>query len=164
VDDEPSSPSSGDRHKFETLADFKGRSLDYFTTARDADLVQAPGGSAKPRKKLAAAASGRRTPREKNGCCRRRVDRRTDFVKQSRCAERCGVMKPEKQVKPIINLEETLGNDSGEAYSSKGFLRICDAIAGKRGAELAKARYGWPRFPRGAFKFPHTTTTKPTHG
>ena len=40
-----------EKHKFETLADFKGKSLDYFTT--HADLVQTPGraqGRAKSRR------------------------------------------------------------------------------------------------------------------
>ena len=43
------------KHKFETLADFKGRSLDYFTT--HADLVQRQGARKAAQKAAAAVAA-----------------------------------------------------------------------------------------------------------
>jgi dihydroorotate dehydrogenase subfamily 1 len=65
-----------EKHKFETLADFKGKSLDYFTT--HADLVKRQG-ERKAAQKAAAAAKVVKSDAEWSG---------DDFVKQSQALSR----------------------------------------------------------------------------
>jgi dihydropyrimidine dehydrogenase (NADP+)/dihydropyrimidine dehydrogenase (NAD+) subunit PreA len=65
-----------DKHKFETLADFKGKSLDYFTT--HADLVKRQT-ERKAAQKAAAASKMVKSDAEWNG---------SDFVKQSQALSR----------------------------------------------------------------------------
>ncbi len=57
-----------EKHKFETLADFKGKSLDYFTT--HAELVRMQS------ERKAAQKARLRKPREEDGESRRRMERR----------------------------------------------------------------------------------------
>jgi dihydropyrimidine dehydrogenase (NADP+)/dihydropyrimidine dehydrogenase (NAD+) subunit PreA len=65
-----------DKHKFETIADFKGKSLDYFTT--HADLVKRQT-ERKAAQKAAAASKMVKSDAEWNG---------SDFVKQSQALSR----------------------------------------------------------------------------
>jgi len=54
-------------------------------------------------------------------------------------------------MKPIINLEETIGKTVGKRTSPKDSFAYAMQLQ-ETGAELAKS-LGWPRFPKGAFKF-----------
>ena len=58
-----------EKHKFETLADFKGKSLDYFTTHAELVRMQA-------RTQSSAKSCRRRSGSEENGASRWRMERR----------------------------------------------------------------------------------------